>query len=155
MLVGGVLGVIVGVVVALFVVPPYINDLFGTSDVSLGDTYDREGRTMTVVGAERVPGDDGEEYPGFFEVTLEVTATRTWEPTPSTFELEVSTSGGRAEAAPPDPARPETSLDFPLGEERVLVLRFPGSDRRDAVLEKLHVSDPRVRFHLQPGDVHE
>jgi len=29
------------------------------------------------------------------------------------------------------------------------VLRFPGTDRRDAVPEVLHLGLPKVRFHLE------
>jgi hypothetical protein len=48
----------------------------------------------------------------------------------------------------PDPAVPDSS-DLLLGDERRVVLRFPGTDRRDAVPEVLHLGLPKVRFHLE------
>ena len=151
LLIGAILGVGIGTLVALFVVPPLLNHYFGTGDIELGTTYREDGNALTVREAERVPGDDGELYPGTFEVVLDVTAGSPWAPTPSTFELEL-TDGTRLQALDPEPARPETSFVFELAEPRELVLRFPGVERRDVEPDVLHVSDPEVRLHLQPGE---
>jgi hypothetical protein len=149
MFVGGILGVVAGVLLAFFVVPPLMNHYFGTADIPLGKEYRGDGRVLRVVDATRVPGAGGEPYPGVFEVRLEVQSNKTWTGVGAgTFKLELST-GEQLKALEADSDRPETSFDFPLGERRTLVLRFPGTERRDARPETLHVSDPRVRFHLE------
>ncbi len=139
------------VLVAFFVVPPVFDHYFGTADVELGHEHRAEGRALRVVEARRVAA-DGQEFPGVFEVELVVTASRTWTPEADNFSLELTTGGDRLALLPPDPARPETSLAMPLGQERRLVLRFAGTARRDTAPRILHVSDPRARFHLQPGE---
>jgi hypothetical protein len=147
-LVGAFLGVAAGVLVAFFVLPGVFRSFFGTADVFLGEAYNEEGRSIAVVEVRRVPGADGAEFPGVFEVLLDVRASRTWEPGPADFELEL-TAGPRLRLLPPDPSLPETSLDMPLGQSRQVLLRFAGSERRDAVPKALHIAEPRVRFLLE------
>jgi hypothetical protein len=148
MLLGGMMGIAIGALVAFFVVPPLMSHYFGTADVALGKAYEGDGQVLTVVDARHVAGPDGAEYPGLFEVVLEVRSNKTWQVGPETFELELTTGGEKLRALPADDSRPETRFDFALGAERQLVLRFPGTERRDARPETLHVEDPRVRVHL-------
>lgn len=147
-LIGAFAGIAAGALVAFFVLPAVFRSFFGTADIFLGETYNEEGRSIAVAAVRRVPGPDGAEYPGVFEVLLDVRASRTWEPSPGDFELEL-TVGPRLDLLPPDPARPETSLEMPLGRERQLLLRFAGTERRDAFPKALHLSEPRVRFLLE------
>jgi len=152
MLIGAVLGVGIGAVIAFFVVPPVLNHYFGTADIALGATYTGEAKRITVREVRTAEPPEGSTAPATLEVVLDVTTNKTWAPDPGDFEVELSTGGDRLELLPPDPSRPETSLSFALAEQRTLVLRFEGSTRRDAVPEKLHLAEPRVRFHLQPGE---
>ena len=151
MLVGALLGVGIGALVALFVVPPLLNHYFGTADVELGKTYEGDAKRMTVREVRTVPPPEGATSSGTLEVVMDVTTNKTWAPAPADFEVELSTGGERLALLPPDPSRPETSLTVTHAEPRTLVLRFAASTRRDALPETLHVAEPRVRFHLQPG----
>lgn len=145
---GAVLGIAAGVVVALFIMPRVFDHYFGVSDIFIGETYDNDGKVITLESLKRIPDAEGREYPGQFEAVLHITARKAWPLAPSDWELELTT-GARLDAIAPDPAVPDSSLDLPLGDERRVVLRFPGTDRRDAVPEVLHLGLPKVRFHLE------
>ena len=45
---GAILGVAIGALVAVFVIPPLMSHYFGTADVQFRDTYERDGHAVTV-----------------------------------------------------------------------------------------------------------
>lgn len=140
MTIGAVLGIVAGIAVALFVVPPLMDHFFGEPTVKVGGVYRGDGREVGVLRT-------GTTAAGGFEVLFDVTSNKTWQLDPGEFEIEL-TSGPRLKALPPDAGDPRTSLDFPLGARRELLLRFPAADRRDARPVALYFKDPRVRFEL-------
>lgn len=141
---GAALGIIVGVIFTFFLLPPLLEMFATATTVPYGEVYEAEARRLQVVSAERVDDE--------FHVELQVRSNRTWDVTIADWELEISTQSSRIEPLPPQPAIPETSLDFPLGEERTLLLRFPAPFRVDAEMLRLHLSEPWLTFELQPGE---
>jgi hypothetical protein len=139
---GGVLGILVGIMFALYAMPPILRSIYGPEKVASGETYNADAKQITVVDVTR----DGD----LFLVTLDFRTNKTFETEPADWKLEVATQDDWLEALPPDSAQPDTSLDFELGRERTLVLRFNAPERVDAEPVALHLADPRVRFALQP-----
>ena len=151
LIVGGILGVVAGVVLGLLGLPPLLNALFSGEPVGFDETYEGNGRVITILSLERGPdvlrGLPGGETAGV-AIRLSVTARRTWEVEPRFFQLELTTGGRWVDAAPPVDALPETSLDFPLGESRELLLQFPIPPGREGDPKYLHLSDPNIKFEL-------
>jgi hypothetical protein len=137
---GAILGVIVGIMFALYGLPPILRAIYGEESVAAGRTYDKDAKSLTVGSVERL--DDA------FVVTMAATTNKTWQLEPDGIKLEITTQDEWLELLPPDPARPDTSLDFVRGEARTLVLRFPAPARVDTRPVALHFADPRVRFEL-------
>lgn len=145
---GAVLGIVAGVVVALFVMPRVFDHYFGVSDIFRGETYDNDGKIVVLESVTRIPDAQGREYPGQFEAVFRITARKAWPLQASDWELELTT-GDKLAALAPDPALSDTSLALPLGDERRVVVRFPGTERRDARPEIVRLHLPKVRFHLE------
>lgn len=138
---GAVLGIIVGIMFALYGLPPILRAIYGEESVAAGETYDKDARVIAVQSVERTDGT--------FVVTMAATTNKTWDLQPQGVKLEITTQDEWLELLPLDPLAPETSLDFELGQPRALVLRFAAPPRADAVPVAVHFADPRVRFELE------
>lgn len=134
MTVGALLGVAVGLVIALVVMPRVFDHYFGTADIELGKTWEgTDGRTARVIDAERLPD-------GTFHVRVVLAGD--WNTTEAPPRLEVTKVSGRLS--------PSTqSVEDGAG---AVVFQFPPVGVEGAEPRVLHFSDPRVRLHLQPGE---
>jgi hypothetical protein len=141
---GAILGVIAGIMFALYGLPPILRAIYGEESVAAGETYDKDAKSLAIESVERA--DD------LFVVTLTATTNKTWNLEPDGIKLEISTQDEWIELLPPEAGLPETSLRFVLGEARTLVLRFAAPARVDARPLALHFADPRVRFELEGLD---
>ncbi|MCC6382287.1 MAG: hypothetical protein IT304_07245 [Dehalococcoidia bacterium] len=148
LIVGGLLGIVAGALLAFFVLPPLINYYFGTADVKAGKAYTADAKVIRVTRVEARPTTTRPGGPVQFAVRLSALTNKTWHPEVEDFELELS-DGEHLTLLPPDEAEPATSLDFDLGEERSLLLRFAPVVTA-ARPKTLHMKEPRVRFAL-PG----
>lgn len=137
---GAVLGIIAGIMIALYALPPILRSIYGEQTVSAGSVYEAEGKRIEVVAVAR-EGDT-------FEARLMVRSSQTWDIDQDDWQLEVSTADDWIRAMPADPALPDTTFAFELGEERVLLLRFPAPGRVDARAVALHLASPRLKFEL-------
>lgn len=150
---GAILGVVAGVVLGLLGLPPLLNALFGGEPVAFDETYEGDGRVISILSLERGPdvlrGLPGGETAGV-AIRLSVTARRTWEVEPRFFQLELTSGGRWIDAAAPVEAIPETSLEFVLGQTRELLLQFPVPPGREGEPKYLHLSDPNIKFELTP-----
>lgn len=139
---GATLGIIVGIMFALYGLPPILRAIYGEEDVAADEAYEGDGRLIRVLRVEREPD------PERFVVSLDVTNNKTWDLAPEDFQLEITTEEDWIPALPPGDD-PDTSLDFTLGQQRTLVLVFEAPTRVDARPVALHLADPRVRFDLE------
>ncbi len=142
---GAALGVLAGVLIALFVVPPIFDRYFGVADIELGHEYGGEGVRMGVTSAGAAADD-----PGRFNIVLAIAENDGWCPTASDFRLELvgRVSIGGAQLTP-DPASCRGS--GPL-EAETLTVSFPAGVHSADELHILHIEDPKVRFWLQPAE---
>jgi hypothetical protein len=140
---GAVLGIIFGATFAFYGLPPILRSIYGEEKVAAGEVYRGDGREMHVEFVLIEP-------PGV-TVGLSVLTNKTWRVTTSDFTLELADRDDWVEARPPDPGRPETQLNFRLGQRQEVVLVFE-TDPGDGVPEALHVSDPRIRLALPPPE---
>ena len=138
---GGVLGILVGIMVALYAMPPILRSIYGPERVDYQQTYEADAKRATVESVTR-EGD-------LFLVTLSFRTNKTFDPSAEDWRLEATTQEDWIEALPADGAISETSLEFELGCERTLQLRFPAPPSADAEPVALHLAEPRVRFALQ------
>ncbi|MFN0096605.1 MAG: hypothetical protein ACKVVT_17750 [Dehalococcoidia bacterium] len=146
--IGGLLGVLVGAVVAFFVVPPLMNQYFGTADVGLGTAHSADGGRYTLTAFDEEPGLDGTRT---LVATFEV-ASR------SGAEFGLAAARLRLEGgAILPPARPSGSavpdpLVLEAGASRTVELRFSVPAGLGSKAEYIEFSQPRVRFHVEPGE---
>ncbi|MFN0147930.1 MAG: hypothetical protein ACKVT1_15610 [Dehalococcoidia bacterium] len=146
-LIGALLGVGAGVLIALFAVPPLFDHYFGTADVALGDSHTDGGRTVRV---DRV--EVGADYAGtMVTVSVTVEGKTAWDFEVAAVRLELDddvTLAGvaiiirdaveRVRVAPGAPVQLDLSF-----------YRAPGST---ALPRILHIPGLKARFHLQPGE---
>ncbi len=139
---GAVLGVIAGALIAIFAIPPIFDRYFGVADVELGTAYRDGGLEVRVERVETVAAASGGSV---VRVSLRVVdGAKSWCPANDRLLLEFAggVKAGRAGAlSVPDcgsAALPES-----------VVLEFPAAG---ATPEVLHSEALDARFHLQPGD---
>jgi hypothetical protein len=145
---GAVLGVLAGVLIAAFVVPPIFDRYFGVADIALGDSYDGNVAELRVTGLD--VSYDGSENLDRFEIVLTVDRSEGWCPSASDFRLELEgnvTLGG----ATLDPAPGCVAGESEVAEGR-LAVSFDGRGHAADAMHILHLSDPEVRFWLKEGE---
>ena len=117
---GAILGVLVGLIVGFFVVPPLINRYFTDNPIQSGQPYKAENAEITLhkisVGSE------------ILEVELTIDAYSDWNPVHTDFTLKFPDDDVVVTALPVDPNVPLTNLTFLAGQSRTLLLRFPRLD---------------------------
>jgi hypothetical protein len=148
---GGILGVIAGALFVFFGLPPLLDAFFGPADIAAGHAYSAEAKSITVESVAESPGFRAEPPPGprMYVVSLRVRTNVSWHPALKDFELELQGGGSSISALPPSPDVPSTDLTVTLGQERVLILRFPVSSA-DHAPRALRLRDPNLRFLLPP-----
>jgi hypothetical protein len=142
---GGVLGIVAGVLIAFFVVPPLMGHFFGTADVALGDTYSRDGRSLAVDEVRDSRAGEGDGGGQLVEVVLRVDVEERWQPRLSDFRLRLESGLILVPRSADPPA-------FAPGPEARLSLTFAIPAGVDAAPRILELDDPKVRFHLYPGE---
>lgn len=149
LLTGAILGIIFGATFAFYGLPPILRAIYGEEHIGLGETYSGDGKSLRVESL-RTPGDGSDtSAQAIVHVFLSVRTNKTWNPQIDDFQLELSSGGDWIEPLPSVPAVVESSLLFPLGEERLLLLRFRLPEA-NAEPYRLHLAEPRVRFDLPP-----
>ncbi len=139
---GAVLGVIAGALIALFAIPPVFDRYFGVADVELGTAYRDGGLEVRVERVETVAAASGAPV---VRISLKVVdRAASWCPASDRLLLEVAggVKVGRLVAVS------VPKCDNVAMSESV-VLEFPAAG---ATPEVLHSEALDARFHLQPGD---
>ena len=116
---GAILGVLAGLIVGLFVVPPLINRYFADNPIQPGQPYEAESAEITLQKASVVSE--------IVEVELTIDAFSDWKPVHTDFTIKFP-DDEVVVALPADPNVPPTNLTFLAGQSRTLLLRFPRFD---------------------------
>jgi hypothetical protein len=144
---GAVLGILVGALVAFFVVPPLFDHYFGTADVELGKRYEHDGRAITVMSVdEYTAGRDGKTR--LVSIDLKVEPGGPWKPDVAGFRLHLK-DGLIVQPVAPIEKIPVMFPDF-TGETRPLSLLYAVPESH-APPDYIEVPGFRAHFHLQPG----
>ncbi len=141
LLIGAFLGVGVGVIVALFIMPRVFDRYFGTADVELGATHSADGKRIKVERYDERPGSADSAV----IVVSSIQATGAWDPGTATvlLEFEDGTIVGSPAISPAGALVPGAE------ERRTFIFRRPAGNSSKPKL--LSFSEPKARFYLQPG----
>ncbi len=152
--IGAILGILLGTVLGIFVLPGVLDSFLAGEEIEAGDAYAGEARVIKVAavvsGDDAVLREDGTTASGT-RIELDVTSRKTWEIEPQFFQLELTSGGDWLEAAEAVSAIPDSSFGFELGESRPLVLQFEHGRGRGEPLY-LHLSDPSIRLELTTSE---
>jgi hypothetical protein len=153
---GAVLGVLAGIMVGMYVLPPVLRHYYGEKTIHAGGTYHSGGKTVRVtsfgsptdVAAEPRPGNLLRE----FYASLAAYSDVAWAPTSADFTLEFEEIDRHQPAEFPEGF---SFAGIPAGAGPTsIVLRFvvelPADDFPETLTPiVLHLKNPRVRFELR------
>jgi len=157
---GAVLGVLVGIMLGIYALPPILRHYYGEEVISAGEAYEGDGKTIKValVGQASDPlgeveaGKRREDY--FVEIT--VRSTERWTPEVTNFSLELKEIEAwqlAAEAESEPASGTVAGVVVAAGEEtRVrlhFIVVFDPEETESVTPEALHLSDPRVKWILE------
>ena len=118
---------LLGVVLGIFILPGVLDSYLAGEEVDAGATYTGNARVISVASVESGPQvlllEDGSRASGT-RVELNVLSRKTWILERAFFQLELNARGDWVEASEPAPSIPDSSLNMPLDEQRILVLQF-------------------------------
>lgn len=145
--VGAILGIVVGIMVGMYALPPILKSIYGEKEVAAGLAWEGDGRSFEVVSTEVLPA-SGDTH--LVLVTLNIRSNKTWDATLDDWTLEVEHLDDWQQAASAT-SNGVPGFDVPLARDVLVVLAFdiepPESD--EFVIEALHLANPRLRFELQ------
>ncbi len=141
--IGAVLGIVAGVFVALFAIPPLFDRYFGVADIELGTAYRDGGFEVRIAGVEAAAQAEGGRTVARVTLALKGDAG-SWCPADDRLllEFEGGVRAARSGGLPP------LACDGNAATGTV-VLEFPAAGTTPAIL---HSEALDARFHLQPGD---
>ena len=153
---GGILGVLVGLMVGIYALPPILKHYYGEKTVAAGQTWSGEGRTIRVGAVLPAidfvdPPDPGKKRWDFY-ASVYITTEAPWSTDVGHWSLEVSDIDDWQVAT--DTATGATGrIEVPPGQQFELPLRFIVQVDEDfegrPTPEALHLSDPRLKFELE------
>jgi hypothetical protein len=153
---GAVLGVLVGIMVGVYALPPILKHYYGEKTVEPGETYgESAGTRITLASIGQASEPLGEASPGMrrFDYFGSVTATfsNNRELKADDFSLELNEVGKWQRAVSLDD---EPTLYIPEFTETIFAIHFivevPEGDAGKLTPHALHLSDPRVKFEIAP-----
>ena len=154
---GGVLGVLVGIMVGIYALPPILKHYFGETVVAHDGTYIGGGRELRLDGVI-LTTPEGEPGPGMrieaFEAIVIGVAEEDWIIPRDHFTLEFEELDDWQPAIALNAQTGLTELHFSAGVVAQFGLRFevevPADQAGSLTVEALHLSDPRVKFEVAP-----
>ncbi len=150
---GAVLGILVGVMFALYGLPPILKHFYGEQRIAAGGTFEGDGKLMRVDTIAPLAKTRDEDREGW-AAELSVTINKTWDANASDFSLEFTEGGdwlkataiGIDEAAVSNVTSPSIMFDIAkLAEPHRLQLIFPAHAGNP---KYLHLASPRIRWEL-------
>ncbi len=152
---GAVLGVLAGLMLGVYALPPILRHYYGETKVAADEYYSGEGKLMKVVNIGQASEPLGEAAAGMrredYFVSISVVSKETWAPAPALFSVEfagvhdwVQAKEATVDGEPLRSIAPgvetEVSLHF--------VVELPRETFPELKPKALHLSDPRVRFAI-------
>ena len=152
---GAVLGVLVGLMVGVYALPPILRHYYGETKVAADEFYSGDGKLIRVLNLGQASEPLGEAAAGTrredFFVSITVVSKAAWAPAASDFSLEFgavkdwilateATVDGQRLATVAPGVETNVSLHF--------VVELPVETFPELKAEALHLSDPRVRFAI-------
>ncbi|WP_322819484.1 hypothetical protein [Tepidiforma sp.] len=153
---GAIIGVLVGLMVGLYALPPILRSIYGETKVAAGQTFEGDGRIIAVEAVGIASEPLGQPSPGMqrhdVSLRLRITNNKTWDATLASWTLEVDGIENWIPAAEAT-TNGSPGFDPPLGQTSTVELHFivqrPASETSPLRLEALHLATPRVRFALE------
>jgi len=153
---GGVLGVLVGIMVGVYALPPILRHYYGETKVATDEFYRGDGKAIRVTTLGQASEPLGEVAAGMkredFFVTVVAVSEKEWQPKATDFSLELRELGTWRQAS-------EASVDGkplvrvpPATETEIqlhFVVEYLPAEAEKLTPKALHLSDPRVRFDLE------
>jgi hypothetical protein len=153
---GAVLGVLAGIMVGVYVLPPVLRHYYGETHVAVDEFYSGDGKAIRVLSMGQASEPLGEAPAGTqradFFASISVVSSESWTPSASDFSLQLKelSKWQQAEDASVDGVPLGT---IPAGIETTVQLHFvievvTESAPSSLTPSALHLSRPRVRFAL-------
>lgn len=153
---GAVLGVLVGIMVGIYALPPILKHYYGEKVVAAGEAYEGSGgsrisaKSLGMASAPLGEAAAGMRRFDFFaSVALTLSQNRTLTPELFTLEFEELEDWQRAATIDSKPdvyVREFTETTIELH----FIVEVPVTEAEELTPEALHLSDPRVKFELAP-----
>ena len=153
---GAVLGVLAGIMVGVYALPPILRHYYGETKVAADEFYSGDGKLIKVVNIGQASEPLGEAAAGMrredFFVSITVVSKTDWAPRATLFSLEFTDVNDWEQAADATvDGQPLTTIR--AGAETTVALHFivelPKEGFPDLKPAALHLSDPRVRFEIK------
>jgi hypothetical protein len=152
---GGVLGVLVGLMVGIYALPPILKHYYGEKVVAAGAAYEGDGKVVRLLSVEARSTEGVPPKPGVvrrdFIASIVVLSDSEWAPEIRQFTLEFEELDDWQHALGAEGNIPN-GLRFEAGEALQVGIVFsverPEADDGPLTPEALHLSDPRVKFEV-------
>lgn len=153
---GGVLGVLVGIMVGVYALPPILRHYYGETKVAADEFYRGEGKVIRISTLGQSSEPLGEARQGMqredWFVTIVVVSQDRWQPKVSDFSLEFNEIGQWQQATDATSGGLPFEAVEPGSENQVelhFVAEFLPKDADSLTPKALHLSEPRVRFAIE------
>ncbi len=153
---GAVLGVLAGLMVGIYALPPILKHYYGETEVAADEFYRGDGKAIRVAEVGRASDPLGEPSAGMRRedifVAILVVSEDEWRPNVTDFSLELKEVDDWEQAAEAT-TNGAPGIAVAAGVETRVELHFIIEVPRDTVEnvtpEALHLSDPRVRWAIE------
>gem|GEM_PF-1484866 len=149
---GAVLGVLAGIMVGMYALPPILKHYYGEKVVAAGEAYEGGGKQIRIASFTQASDPVGEAAPGMrredFYAVLSVLAEKGWEAKLDQFTLEFKELDDWQEATDVEGG----TLRFEPGQPMEVTIHFAveydAEETPSLTPEAVHLSEPRVKFEV-------
>jgi hypothetical protein len=150
-----VLGVLAGIMVGVYALPPILKHYYGETVVGVNETYRAGGKSIILLDVSQASDPLGEAASGMrredFFAHLEVHSNDPWQPKATDFTLEFKELDDWQKATEATVAGQPLTTIIEHHETTIevhWVVEFPPDEVTSLTVEAVHLSDPRVKFEV-------